>query len=548
MKTSYLILIVLLAFECSLIAQKVEPSRTYNLIEKCYCTSFNQVKELYNGTIVYACTKCGKEALANPNSEGGTIEDIIEQNKEEAKLAELMKNPSQASNAEAAKMLGTIVPSTITKQQEEAMGDLINQSVKNQEEIIKAYEEMHYCLSFNFVRELVVITKSLIYECKECGKQVVIFPPDTIEKKIADNKRKMELEKAGINAIKKSQNVSNQQKPATASKPQKKSTPNATSYNKPGSPNYDPKKKWSGSLSDVLDVEANERKKFKIATNTHEGQNIGLAIPYTPKDMMREIIDNRNPEGYYLVLGDEFHQPDNINSFSKLEGRTSKTIIATGVRGSLGLVGGALVGGALCSPFPPAAPICAGFGGVWGAIDIGAEALSASTRITDPLQISQYLDEYEKKGIKYAKFQNDKGKEVNYDLGEGTIDLKQTLGTHNNYPAAEHAVSHVVADVFSYNINQKKLGKKVKYAGITYSYNDDGSVSIIDAQTGKPMTGAEVERFATSRADTTPTGTVNLPPEVFSVEQSTTPYSNYGQQRQKNNSALSTSKNSVFGK
>ena len=134
MKKYYLFLIILFALKCSIIAQKVEPSRTYNLIEKCYCTSFKQVGKLYNGTIVYACTKCGKETMANPNGVGGTIEDIIEQNKREAKLAELMKNPSQASNAEAAKMLGTIVPSTITKQQEEAIKKIQkSQNVSNQQ-------------------------------------------------------------------------------------------------------------------------------------------------------------------------------------------------------------------------------------------------------------------------------------------------------------------------------------------------------------------------------------------------------------------------------
>lgn len=411
------------------------------------------------------------------------------------------------------------------QEEQEAVTNLINQNHKR-------LEEKHYCLSFNFVSKQGVISGILIYECTECKDQVQILPPNTIEDKIADNKRRMELEKLVLD-FGNIRNELNQQNPTTTSKPQS---------NKPGSPNYDPNKEWSGSLSDVLDVEANERKNFKIATNTHEGQNIGLAIPYTPKDMMREIIDNGNPEGYYLVLGDQFHQPDNINSFRKLEGRTSKAIIATGVGGGLGCAGGAAVGAAVGGGVPGAVVGC-----IFGAAYKVPEAFSASTRITDPLQISQHLDEYEKKGIKHAKFQNDKGKEVNYDLKKGTIDLKQTLGTHNNYPAAEDAVSHAVADVFSYNINQKK-GKKVKYAGITYSYNDDGSVSIIDAQTGKPMTGAEVERFATSRADTTPTGTVNLPPEVFSVEQSTTPYSNYGQQRKNNNSASSSTTKSPFGK
>ena len=138
MKKYYLFLIILLALKCSIIAQKVEPSRTYNLIEKCYCTSFKQGEKLYNGTIVYVCTKCGKETMANPNGVGGTIEDIIEQNKREAKLAELMKNPSQASNAEAAKMLGTIVPSTITKQQEEAIKKIQkSQNVSNQQKSLE---------------------------------------------------------------------------------------------------------------------------------------------------------------------------------------------------------------------------------------------------------------------------------------------------------------------------------------------------------------------------------------------------------------------------
>lgn len=604
MKKYYLFLIILFALKCSIIAQKVEPSRTYNVIEECYCTSFKQVGKLYNGTIVYVCTKCGKETTANPNGVGGTIEDIIEQNKREAKLAEMLKNPSASGNNETLNnMLGDY--------QSSAIDELSNE---------------HYCVSFKFIDENPTGFKN--YECSECGHKVTATEERTISDIIADNKERMRIGNTALDLLKKSQQktqplqknqkLSNQQKPTTTSKPQSKTTskpstttkkqqtnldipsvnrssskvaveqpkptveenlgkisdgidaaidmvkkisnkdgtnnttlkenynPNqerglkeALRYNKPGSPNYDPKKKWLGSLQDVLVVGANERENFKIATNTHEGQNIGMAVPYTPDDMMREIR-NGNQRDFCLVLGDQFHQPDNINSVSKFEERKSKTNGVTALGAILGCVGGGLAG----SVFGPVGGLA---GCIVGGADVGAEAYSASTRITDSQQISQYLEKYIEKGIKYAKFQNSTGEEVVYNLETRTIDLEQTLGTYNKYPNPEGALFHGAVDVTGYNINQEWRGKNVKYAGITYSYNDDGSVSIIDAQTGKPMTGAEVERFATSRADTTPAGTVNLPPEVFSVEQSTTPYSNYGQQRQNNNSALSTPKK-VFGK
>mgnify|MGYP003288005028 CR=1 FL=1 len=506
------------------------------------------------------------------------------------------------------------------QEEQEAVTNLLNQNLKR-------LEEKHYCLSFNFVRKQGVISGILIYECTECKNQVQILPPNTIEDKIADNKRRMELEKMVLD-FGNIRNELNQQKPKTTSKPQgtptskpqgtptskpstttkkpqtnldipsvnssssevaveqpkptveenlekisdgidaaidmvkkisnKDGTNNTTlkenynpnqerglkealRYNKPGSPNYDPKKEWSGSLQDVLVVGANEREKFKIATNTHEGQNIGMAVPYTPDDMMREIR-NGNQRDFCLVLGDQFHQPDNINSVSKFEERKSKKNGVTALGTILGCVGGGLVGSVFGGPVGAVA-VC-----ILEGADVGAEAFSASTRITKPQQIEQYLEKYSEKGIKYAKFQNSTGEEVVYNLETRTIDLKQTLGTYNEYPNPEEALFHGVVDVGGYKINQELREKNVKYAGITYSYNDDGSVSIIDAQTGKPMTGAEVERFATSRADTTPTGTVNLPPEVFSVEQSTTPYSNYGQQRKNDNSASSKPKNSVFGK
>ena len=592
MKKYYLFLIILLALKCSIIAQRVEPSRTYNVIEECYCTSFKQVEELYNGTIVYACTKCGKETMANPNGVGGTIEDLIEQNKREAKLAEMLKNPSASGNNETLNnMLGDY--------QSSAIDELSNE---------------HYCVSFKFIDENPTGFKN--YECSECGHKVTATEERTISDIIADNKERMRIGNTALDLLKnsqqktqslqKNQKLSNQQKPTTTSKSQSTTTskpstttkkqqtnldipsvnrsssevdvkqpkptveenlckvsdgldafidmvkkinnsgdnscpiPESFKYNNPGSPNYDPAKKWSGSLQDVLVVGANERENFKIATNTHEGQNIGRAVPYTPDDMMREIR-NGNQRDFCLVLADQFHQPDNTNSVSKFEERKSKKNGVTALGFTLGCVGGGLAG----SVFGPGGAVA---GCIVGGLDVGAEAYSASTRITDSQQISQYLEKYIEKGIKYAKFQNSTGEEVVYNLETRTIDLEQTLGTYNKYPNPEDAVLHLGADVVSYNINQEIKGKKVKYAGITYSYNDDGSVSIIDAQTGKPITGAEVEHFATSRADTTPTGTVNLPPEVFSVEQSTTPYSNYGQQRQNNNSASSTPKNSVFGK
>ena len=166
----------------------------------------------------------------------------------------------------------------------------------------------------------------------------------------------------------------------------------------------------------------------------------------------------------------------------------------------------------------------------------------------------------------YVKFQNPEGYEVVYNLQTGKADLSNKLGTYNK---GKWWLSH-----WWYDMRPHENGEEYLYAGVFYSYNQDGTtVEIINAQTGKPITGAEVEHFATSRADTTPTGIVNLPPEFFSVEQSTTPrvvitptgtvnlspaffsveqsttpYSNYSQQRKNNNSALSTPKNSVFGK
>lgn len=542
MKKYYLFLIILLALKCSIIAQKVEPSRTYNFIEECYCTSFKQVEKLYNGSIVYVCTKCGKETGVNPNVGGNTIEDIIELNKKEAKLVEMLKNPSASGNKETLNnMLGDY--------QSSAIDELSNE---------------HYCVSFKFIDENPTGFKN--YECSECGHKVTATEERTISDIIADNKERMRIGNTALNLLKnsqqktqplqKNQKLSNQQKPTTTSKPQ--STNNTTPkeyynpiqeralkealrYNNKSNPNYDPAKKWSGLLQDVLDVGAKERENLKIATNTHEGQNIGMAVPYTPDDMKSEIL-NGNPREFGLVLGDQFHQPDNKNSVRKFEERKSKTNGVTVLGFILGCVGGGLVGSVF------GGPVGVGAGCIVGGADVGAEALSASTRITEPQQIEQYLEKYSEKGIKYAKFQNSTGEEVVYNLETRTIDLKQTLGTYNKYPNPEEALFHGIVDVGGYTINQQFRGKNVKYAGITYSYNVDGSVSIIDAQTGKPMTGAEVERFATSRADTTPTGTVNLPSEVFSVEQSTTPYSNYGQQRQNNNSAISTPKSSVFGK
>lgn len=439
------ILTILFVLNYSIIAQVVEPSRTYNAIENCYCTSFKQVGKLYNGTIVYVCTKCGKETMANPNGVGGTIEDIIEQNKREAKLAELMKNPSQASNFEAAKMLGTIVPSTITKQQEEA-----------------------------------------------------------------------------IKKIQKSQNVSNQQKPTTTSKPQSKTTSkpsttttkkqqtnanksNVSPNNNKNSPNYDPAKEWSGSKDDLRELASIMKKEYSDEAESNFGRDVASLKPFSLKEMIYELI-NGNPNGWEVHVWDKFHQ-DNCKSNFRV------------------------------------------------------------SNISDPEKILEFIAKQIQKGdknlnIKFVR--DDTGDEVVYNLKTGEIIKNEKMGTFNKSSLAkqqyennvqlaqkayeewqqEHPIlskipviaGGVKAGVGVFQIKEEinaskanvayigehqtldidpnntkaipgnpftRKGDKYKYVGILYKRdeNNPDKYYIINGQTGKRMTAEQVYEFAATVSD-----------------------------------------------
>lgn len=537
MKKYYLFLIILLALKCSIIAQKVEPSRTYTLIEKCYCTSFKQGEKLYNGTIVYVCTKCGKETMANPNGVGGTIEDIIEQNKREAKLAELMKNPSQASNAEAAKMLGTIVPSTITKQQEEAMGDLINQSVKNQEEIIKHYEEKHYCLSFNFVKESGVITKFLIYECTECGQQVQILPPDTIENKIADNKRKMEFEKAAINALKKNQSIPNQQKPITTSKPQSKPTSKPSTPTKKQPTNLDiPSVNRSSSEVDVKQpkptVEENLCKvsdgldafidMVKKISNKDGTNNTTLKENYNPiqERALKEALryNNKSNPNY---------DPNKELSVSKADLREFAERIKEEFPFEYDSHFGRNIAALL--PFSLDEMIYELKIGnpngfyiyLWDQYHqdneentFGIDTVKEGhwEKIEDPYDQLLQLHKMKEEGIKNVKFVNTQGDEVVYNLQTGKIDKSKKMGTSNKGETGAYSATfgnHQKKDIYPHKTkaiegNQfTRDGDQYKYVGILYErdkkYPD--RYYIINGQTGERMTAKQAYEFPTTVSD-----------------------------------------------
>lgn len=368
MKKYYLFLIILFALKCSIIAQKVEPSRTYNVIEKCYCTSFKQVGKLYNGTIVYVCTKCGKETMANPNGVGGTIEDIIELNKKEAKLVEMLKNPSASGNEEALNnMLGDY--------QSSAIDELSNE---------------HYCVSFKFIDENPTGIKN--YECSECGQKVKATEEWTISDIIADNKERMRIGNAALNLLKnsqqktqslqKNQKLSNQLKPKTTSKPQSTTTskpqgkttskpstttkkqqtnnrsssevdvkqpkptveenlckvsdgidaaidmvkkisnsgdnscppPESPKYNKQGSPNYDPNKEWSGSEADLQELAKIMKEKFSDEAWSHLGRDVASLKPFSLNEMIYELI-NGNPNGWEVHVWDKFHQDNGKSNF-----------------------------------------------------------------------------------------------------------------------------------------------------------------------------------------------------------------------------------------
>ena len=510
MKKYYLFLIILFALKCSIIAQKVEPSRTYNVIEKCYCTSFKQVGKLYNGTIVYVCTKCGKETMANPNGVGGTIEDIIELNKKEAKLVEMLKNPSASGNEEALNnMLGDY--------QSSAIDELSNE---------------HYCVSFKFIDENPTGIKN--YECSECGQKVKATEEWTISDIIADNKERMRIGNAALNLLKnsqqktqslqKNQKLSNQLKPKTTSKPQSTTTskpqgkttskpstttkkqqtnnrsssevdvkqpkptveenlckvsdgidaaidmvkkisnsgdnscppPESPKYNKQGSPNYDPNKEWSGSEADLQELAKIMKEKFSDEAWSHLGRDVASLKPFSLNEMIYELI-NGNPNGYGIMLWDQYHQENGKNTFWKVHE------------------------------------------GNW-------------VTITDPSKQNSALKKMRKEGIKNVKFVNTQGDEVVYDLKTGEIDKSELMGTSNKGETGAYSTffgNHKKLDI---NPNDTKAipgnsftrdGDQYKYVGILYERdkNDPNKFYIINGQTGEKMTAKQAYEFAATISD-----------------------------------------------
>lgn len=319
MKKYYLFLIILFALKCSIIAQKVEPSRTYNLIEKCYCTSFKQVGKLYNGTIVYVCTKCGKETMANPNGVGGTIEDIIEQNKREAKLAELMKNPSQASNAEAAKMLGTIVPSTITKQQEEAIKKIQkSQNVSNQQKpktTSKPQSKTTSKPSTTTKKQQSSTKKSNVSPTKNTTPNATSKPSEpTAEENLGKISDGID---AAIDMVKKISNkdgTNNTTLKENYNPNQERGLKEALRYNNKSSPNYDPNKEWSGSEADLQELAKIMKEKFLDEAWSHLGRDVASLKPFSLNEMIYELI-NGNPNGWEVHVWDKFHQDNGKSNF-----------------------------------------------------------------------------------------------------------------------------------------------------------------------------------------------------------------------------------------
>lgn len=523
MKKYYLFLIILFALKCSLIAQKVEPSRTYNLIEKCYCTSFKQGEKLYNGTIVYVCTKCGKETMANPNGVGGTIEDIIELNKREAKLAELMKNPSASGNKETLNnMLGDY--------QSSAIDELSNE---------------HYCVSFKFIDENPTGFKN--YECSECGHKVTATEERTISDIIADNKERMRIGNTALNLLKnsqqktqplqKNQKLSNQQKPATASKPQSKTTSKPSTTTKKQQTNLDipsvnrssskvaveqPKptaEENLGKISDGIDVAIDMVKKIcnKDGTNNttlKENYNpiqeraLKEALRYNNKsspnydpnkelsvskadlrelaELMKEefsfehdshfgrniaallpfSLDEMiyelkigNPNGFYIFLWDQYHQDNKENTFG----------IDTVKEGH------------------------------W-------------VKIEDPYDQLLQLHKMKEEGIKNVKFVNTQGDEVVYNLQTGKIDKSEKMGTSNKGETGAYSAvfgNHKKLDMDTHDTKAipgnsfTRDGDKYKYVGILYErdkiYPD--KYYIINGQTGEIMTAKQAYEFPTTISD-----------------------------------------------
>ena len=362
------------------------------------------------------------------------------------------------------------------QEKQEAVTNLINQNHKR-------LEEKHYCLSFNFVRKQGVISETLIYECTECKDQVQILPPNTIENKIADNKRIMELEKLVLD-FGNIRNELNPQKPTTTSKPQS---------NKPGSPNYDPNKKWSGSEADLQELAKIMKEKFSDEAWSHLGRDVASLKPYSLEEVIYEL-ENGSLSSIAIETGDQYHQDDETNTFLKDPAIMEEIFF--------GGVAGAVAGGALCS-LP-----CALFGGVAGAVAVADKV----TLINDPNSALKYLNEMKKKGIENVKITMSGGREAVYNLGTGKIVMNEKLGTQN---FGERGVvssvygNHKKKDIDPNNTkaiagNQfTRDGDQYKYVGILYERdkNDPNKFYIINGQTGEKMTAKQAYEFAATISD-----------------------------------------------
>lgn len=565
MKKYYLFLIILFALKCSIIAQKVEPSRTYNLIEECYCTSFKQVGKMYNGGIVYACTKCGKEALANPNGEGGTIEDIIELNKREAKLVQMLKNPSASGNEETLNnMLGDY--------QSSAIDELSNE---------------HYCVSFKFIDENPTGFKN--YECSECGHKVTATEERTISDIIADNKERMRIGNTALNLLKnsqqktqplqKNQKLSNQQKPTTTSKPQGKTTskPSTTKkqqtnldipsvnrssskvaveqpkptveenlckvsdgldafidmvkkisnkdgtnnttlkenynpiqeralkealrYNNPLNPVCDPNKVYIATLDDLQEFASIMKEKYSDEAESHFGRDVASLKPYSLDEVIYEL-ENGLSSSIAIETADQHHQDDEKNTFSK-DPAIMEEIIFGGVAGAeLGAASGAVVCGLPCAVFGGVA------GGVAGAVAVADKV----TLINNPNEALEYLAKMKDKGIENVKITMSDGREGVYNLGTGKIVMNVKLGTQNKGERGTISTlfgEHKELDVDTHETKAipgnsfTRDGDQYKYVGILYERDKiyPDKYYIINGQTGERMTAKQAYEFPTTISD-----------------------------------------------
>ena len=524
MKKYYLFLIILFALKCSIIAQMVEPPRTYNVIEECYCTSFKQVGKMYNGGIVYACTKCGKETMTNPNVGGNTIEDIIELNKKEAKLVEMLKNPSASGNEETLNNM---------------LGDY-------QSSAIDEFSKKHYCVSFKFIDENPTGFKN--YECSECGDKVIATEERTISDIIADNKERMRIGNTALNLLKisqqktqslqKNQKLSNQQKPTTTSKPQgkttskpstttkkqqsstkksnvsptKNTTPNATS--KPSEPTAEEN---LGKISDGIDAAIDMVKKISNKDGTN---NTTLKENYNPNQErgLKEALryNNKSNPNY---------DPNKELSVSKADLREFAELIEEEFSFEYDSHFGRNIAALL--PFSLNEMIYEldngnpnGYGiMLWdqhhqenGKNTFFKVRKGNWVTITDPSKQISALNEMKKKGIKNVKFVNTQGAEVVYDLKTGEIDKSGLMGTSNKGETGAYSATFGNHKKKDMNPHETKAipgnsftrdGDQYKYVGILYErdkiYPD--KYYIINGQTGERMTAKQAYEFPTTISD-----------------------------------------------